>query len=733
MALFIDREVPVEPNSIQLEMAWHSRKPLLAVGTYSEEKGGYVRIIEAPTTSGGLGGGTTGVHIDENGIPPHPTAQVSSLAWHTGVQSWLAVGWENGELYLYHHSSDPDLKKCLKVDSLHGAAVFLMQWSPAGSRLVTADKNGSVVGWRIDPASGQPSVIFHHELKDELRGLVFCSPSGSESGGIDISNLAKAAVAGDEKALDLFSMWNNGQMATIKPGATGSASENLNCYAGSTTGVIYFLNANGSCMEVLQADGAVKYILHYNNDSQDIIIVITESMVIGQFQVDPDGCLTEVAKIKVSTRTKENQAAWAGKGMLAIATGEVNVRLWDLKTDDNYVLPNPPASSSSTSLETITSLAFCEDRNILAAGTNAGYVLMWRYPAHQTTRPSDEDWKALPRVHIGPTIRSIAWGGMYRYLAINSVRQVFMLTEQDLACGYCDGVSALQVAPSEVQVKFHEKSDSDRSESVTSLRLQMQVSYLKLCKGYLYLMGNGRMVTYEIQKDISHLMSVGDFQMSDQADVVTAFETSIFTLEKDRVYVRSFQGTIKHTLHLADSDGPGVTLDVTGPYVVCSTRNGVVRVWDVSKRDARQHSHPIMLREKIPDFGHVLSLRVSNNATHVSVVARQMDGSVDPKLYIFNMDRDIVRYFNFASGRNESDDVQVPPNSAQSQLRTSPRSDSNAKAVSNRYVVNHLWDSVETNFLVCYTKACAPVMTEKNVEVTDGKVFFFIFVFLIGS
>ena len=66
-------------------------------------------------------------------------------------------------------------------------------------------------------------------------------------------------------------------------------------------------------MEVLQADGAVKYILHYDNEGQDVIIVITENMVIGQFQVDPsDGSLVEVTKIKVSTRSKDNQAAWAG-------------------------------------------------------------------------------------------------------------------------------------------------------------------------------------------------------------------------------------------------------------------------------------------------------------------------------------------------------------------------------------------------------------------------------------
>ena len=99
-------------------------------------------------------------------------------------------------------------------------------------------------------------------------------------------------------------------------------------------------------------------------------------------------------------------------------------------------------------------------------------------------------------------------------------------------------------------------------------------------------------------------------QVSDSADYVTACDTSIFTLEKDRIYVRSFQGTIKHTLQLSESDGAGVQLDVTpGPFVACSTRTGVIRLWDVTKRDARPHGHPIVLADKIPDFGSVLSMR----------------------------------------------------------------------------------------------------------------------------
>ena len=129
----------------------------------------------------------------------------------------LTVGWENGEIYVYDHEKSQCMR--IEADASHQAAVALIKWSAYGKRLITADRTGSVIGWRIDPQK-QLAVIFHHELKDELRGLVFCSspeeipsnPHGPEhqqlNGDLDISGLARAAVAGDETALDLFTSWN---------------------------------------------------------------------------------------------------------------------------------------------------------------------------------------------------------------------------------------------------------------------------------------------------------------------------------------------------------------------------------------------------------------------------------------------------------------------------------------------------------------------------------------------
>ena len=42
----------------------------------------------------------------------------------------------------------------------------------------------------------------------------------------------------------------------------------------------------------------------------------------------------------------------------------------------------------------------------------------------------ENDWQIVPKVYVGPPIRKINWGGGNKYLAINSVRQAFILTEQ---------------------------------------------------------------------------------------------------------------------------------------------------------------------------------------------------------------------------------------------------------------------------------------------------------------
>lgn len=60
-------------------------------------------------------------------------------------------------------------------------------------------------------------------------------------------------------------------------------------------GVLYHVSDSGNCVEVLQADGGIKRLLHH--ESRNLLVVITEGMVLGQFSVALDGSVTEVNKV----------------------------------------------------------------------------------------------------------------------------------------------------------------------------------------------------------------------------------------------------------------------------------------------------------------------------------------------------------------------------------------------------------------------------------------------------
>ena len=80
--------------------------------------------------------------------------KVTSISWHPSKRV-LAVGWENGELFLYSEQNNtcvevirPSRKSCclnlilFKVPTIHHAAIVILEWSQAGSRLISGDSAG---------------------------------------------------------------------------------------------------------------------------------------------------------------------------------------------------------------------------------------------------------------------------------------------------------------------------------------------------------------------------------------------------------------------------------------------------------------------------------------------------------------------------------------------------------------------------------------------------------------
>lgn len=106
--------------------------------------------------------------------------------------------------------------------------------------------------------------------------------------------MAKAAVAGDERALDLFSSW---RPKTAAPTAIPTQRDNHAFYIGTANATIYFVDVQGQCVEVLSMnDTTLHSLLHHQ--SRDSLVVLTAGLNIAHYQADPiNGQLTELTKV----------------------------------------------------------------------------------------------------------------------------------------------------------------------------------------------------------------------------------------------------------------------------------------------------------------------------------------------------------------------------------------------------------------------------------------------------
>lgn len=66
------------------------------------------------------------------------------------------------------------------------------------------------------------------------------------------------------------------------------------------TGSVYYMDDKGRCSQCFTADGAVKFLLY--SEGRDMIVVVTEGLILSQHRVAHDGTTSEVAKVRAGNK-----------------------------------------------------------------------------------------------------------------------------------------------------------------------------------------------------------------------------------------------------------------------------------------------------------------------------------------------------------------------------------------------------------------------------------------------
>ncbi|ERL85430.1 hypothetical protein D910_02850 [Dendroctonus ponderosae] len=724
MTLYMENAVKFpETGSISINAVWHPNVSLLAAAGFSQDKGGYIIIFDE-----------LGETIKDVNYPVHRSYQVTGLVWHP-ERTILVCGWENGDLKVWN-GTDRDFITAVGPQK---SPITLLEFSEKGGRLVSCDSTGSIVGWRID-VKGETSMMFHLDLNNEsITHLTFRLSIRTQT-DFDVEGLAKAAVNGDENALDMFSNWR--PKTTARKFRIQDGSDNFCFFIATQQGSIYYVNSNGSCSEVLNTEGAaLSYVVYQAN--KDALVIMMEGLTVGHFSVDRQGHLTEIAKVKLSgrvqTRTVSSQGlTWAGNSSLAILTGDLTVRIWDLETNDNYVLPtsmklyvNDDKAPSVT--EIFTCISYCKLNQTLCAGTNIGRIYFWTKIQNAALENAEDQWELNNINNIGGTIKQLKWGlFMMRLplLSVNCVTSIYIMKEQSVCSAFCQKIWATQKTTNQIWI------ESKHGNQL--LDLESQVSDMAISEDYI-VFSNGRHISvYNITwKSEGKLDAKGSvitlnnweidikntaviFLGNNNCDFSVAFSSrfqsenegiiihkkTIITLSPVKVTLYTANGSIISHITSAASEGDCIGLDLTNSYLTIGTMEGYLKIYDISDNQPKLITPVKSLMDSIEDFGEVIQAKTNSKGNKVAFTLAAANLIPDGKLYIWDMETDDIMKYDFRKhdgmeNSDFSDTLELEFN----ELNTDDESDVAFDEIcKNRIPLSLYWCEEDARLLICDAK-----------------------------
>lgn len=301
MTLFFDTKVQfLDEITTTTISSWRPNGNLFAVACYSQNRGGSVTVFDDQVKKlicwvllKLISIYFKGEPLRDITYPVHPISQATALCWHPERSALLVSGWENGEIYCWAKGG----REFQSIKGPHKAPIVLLIFSEQGGRMVSADSMGVLTGWRCDNHN-QFLTTFTHDLKDPVLHITFRKTVQAVNN--ELTNLAKAAVAGDESALDTLTNWRPRTAARNMSQFIG-VKDNHCFFIGTQNGVLYYVNQQGTCTEVMRTETSpiIQVLWHPKRDS---IVTLMDDMTVAHFYVESNGVLSELDRVKLSGR-----------------------------------------------------------------------------------------------------------------------------------------------------------------------------------------------------------------------------------------------------------------------------------------------------------------------------------------------------------------------------------------------------------------------------------------------
>ena len=274
-----------------------------------------------------------------------------------------------------------------------------------------------------------------------------------------------------------------------------------------------------------------------------------------------------------------------------------------------------------SSTESILTISYSAAKGIIAAGTNKGNVAMWKFVPNKAKFDEPESsWQLLHAKLLQPApITKLKFGTSINLLCANLESDAFILSEQKMSSDFRDGLAAVQLGPTIIHLAFF------KQHLIKEEKVDIQFKGLATDKNHI-VVWNGKIVkVFEmiVNQNSSNLdekilkEEKGNFSCA--AITCAIYEQNIYTLEPGKVNIRTFQGTVKQVLQFTENEGDPFLATVNGTFIAIGTTQGIIKVFDLSRREAKAIGGFMNLKQQLPNFDSIKDLGLSCDGYKVTM------------------------------------------------------------------------------------------------------------------
>ena len=157
-----------------------------------------------------------------------------------------------------------------------------------------------------------------------------CSKTLKKNLDRELHELAKAAIAGDESALELFEY----RSQSTNKGNKKNKIDTKNIFMGSSEalcfllsgdkGSVYCVNEHIKLNKLYQMERGITKLLY--SQEKSMLFSITEDLMLGQYALKSDIEAKNIITVKLNGRSHDFDFTWIGPTLLAYVSGESIIR-----------------------------------------------------------------------------------------------------------------------------------------------------------------------------------------------------------------------------------------------------------------------------------------------------------------------------------------------------------------------------------------------------------------------